>query len=101
MELKNMSLSEQDIRRIVRNEIRQMLGVEQPTDIQYLPTNQAYVKLGYQSPGQLRKEVDNGTLRLGKEVQDRRKPDKIYRNYYFNIPACIQRLNTAPEKRAK
>ncbi len=76
-----------------------MLGANTPQDIEYLPTEKAYKKLGYSSPNELREAVNNGTLRLGKEVQDRRNPEALYSRYYFNIPACIKRLNIPPEKR--
>lgn len=93
------NFTEQDIRAIVRDEIRNMVGASQPIDIEYLPTAEAYKRLNYSSPQSLRKAVDNNTLRLGKEVQDRREPDSVYACYYFNIPACINRLNIPPEKR--
>jgi hypothetical protein len=92
-----INLSEQDVRAIVRDEIRKLVGAK--SDIQFLPTNEAYIKLGFSSASQLRESVKNGVLRLGHEVQDRRSPGKIYANYYFNVTACIKRLNTAPEKR--
>lgn len=97
-----MDLSEQEIRAIVRDEIRAMVGanVPQNQDIEYLPTEEAFKKLGYSSPGQLREAIANQTFRIGKEVQDRRSKGAVYGRYYFNISACIKRLNTAPEKRA-
>jgi hypothetical protein len=97
-----MHFTEDEIRAIVRHEIRTMLGANQPQDqdIQYLPTEEAFKKLGYSSPAQLREAIANETFRLGKEVQDRRSKGAVYGRYYFNIAACIKRLNTAPEKRA-
>jgi hypothetical protein len=92
-----MRFSEKDIRAIVRDEIRKIVGAS--SDIQFLPTNKAFLKLGFSSPSQLRESVRTGVLRLGHEVQDRRFPGKSYANYYFNISACIKRLNTPPEKR--
>lgn len=96
------NLSEQDIRKIVDDQIRQTFGKLFDVfsqDIEYKPTSEAYKRLGYSSSQALRKAVENKTLRLGKEVQDRREPNSIYACYYFNIPACIKRLNTPPEKR--
>ncbi|NJO97520.1 MAG: hypothetical protein HC764_17250 [Pleurocapsa sp. CRU_1_2] len=78
-----MSMSEQDIRAIVRDEIRRLVGVSPEQDIEYLPTNKAFQKLGFASSAQLREAVRNGTLRLGNEVQDRRSLGKAYSNYYL------------------
>ncbi|WP_319422175.1 hypothetical protein [Pleurocapsa sp. FMAR1] len=77
-----------------------LFNYEIRSDVEFLPTKDAYRKLGYSSGKNLRTTVENGTFRLGIEVQDRRSPDSVYANYYFNIPACIKRLNTPPEKRA-
>ena len=93
------NLSEQDIRAIVRDEIRSLVGANSPNDIEYLPTEEAFGKLGYASGGQLRNAISNGIFRLGTEVQDRRSKGALYSRYYFNIPACIRRLNTSPEER--
>ena len=93
------NFTEQDIRALIRDEVLKMLGVNQTQDIEYLPTEEAYRKLGYASPAQLREAINNGTLRLSYEVQDRRSPSSSYPRYYFSIPACIKRLNTPPEKR--
>lgn len=95
-----MSLSEQDVRRIIRDEIRRAFGFDTSAEIEFLPTEQAYKKLGYLSYQELTKAVYNGTLRIGIEVQDRRSPDSSTARYYFNINACLKRLNTPPEKRA-
>ena len=94
------NFSEQDIRAIIRDEIRRMVGASLSTHIKFLPTNKAYKELGFISTQQLRQAVYNGTFRVGLEVQDRRSPSSDNSNYYFNIQACIKRLNTAPEKRA-
>ena len=94
------NLSEQEIRAIVRDEIRQMVGADSQADINFLPTKSAYKKLGYSTGQQLRDAVYNGTLRLGEEVQDRRADNSSTANYYFNIQACIKRLNTSPERRS-
>lgn len=99
------NLSEQEIRAIASIVVDEVLSRLEPnssqgSDIEYLPTEKAYIKLGYSSSAQLREAINNKTFRLGKEVQDRRCKGALYGRYYFNIPACIRRLNTAPEKRA-
>ncbi|MEL6493949.1 MAG: hypothetical protein AAFQ41_02340 [Cyanobacteria bacterium J06623_7] len=93
------NLTEQDIRAIIRDELRKIVGANNRQDIIYLPTNEAYKQLGFTSSAQLRQAVNNGLLRVGKEVQDRRSPDAAHSSYYFNIPLCVNRLNTRPEKR--
>ena len=80
------NLTEQDIRAIVRDELRNIVGASQPTDIEYLPTSKAYLKLGYDSPQQLRNKVKDGLFRVSNnnknyEVQDRRKKDSLM--YFF------------------
>ena len=77
----------------------QLFHHELQKNLEFLPTQDAYRKLGYSSGKSLRAAVENGTFRLGIEVQDRRSPDSVYANYYFNISACIERLNIPPEKR--
>ncbi len=91
------NLSEQDVERIIFRVFGQMFGNK---DIEYLPTNETCLKLNYPSPKQLRKAVEDGVLRIGKEVQDRRSSNSTRAIYYFNIKACIKRLDTPPEKRA-
>jgi hypothetical protein len=97
----NRYITEQEVRAIFKDEMRRMIGiVAEPQDIEWLPTSEACRKLNYPSQDSLRKAVSNGTLRLGFEVQDRRSPESRNCSYYFNIPACVKRLNTPPEKRA-
>lgn len=95
-----MQFSEQDIRAICRSEMKRVIGGSDEPNIEFLPTGQAFSRLGYPSQNELRKAISNGILRVGKEVQDRRSDESSKPNYYFNIPACIQRLDTPPEKRA-
>lgn len=94
------NLSEQDVRAIIRDEIAKAFGINQNPDIKYLSTKEAASVLGYKNPQPLYKLINNGILRIGKEVQDRRSPNSVYADYWFNIPACQKRLNTPPEKRA-
>jgi hypothetical protein len=94
-------MNEQDIRSLIRDEIRRAFGfAELSNEIEFLPTAKAYLKLGYSSRQKLAEDVANGTLRLGIEVQDRRSPTATKASYYFNISACIKRLNVPPEKRS-
>ena len=99
-----MGLSKAEIEQIVEAKVKaifsQLLTSGDHKDIEYLPTAKAYLTLGYSSQQKLRDAISDRTLRLGIEVQDRRSPDSSYASYYFNIPACIKRLNTPPEKRA-
>lgn len=92
------NFTEQDIRAIIRDEIAKAFGYGNK-DIEFLPTSKAYKKLGYPSAKQLRKAIDDGILRIGHEVQDRRSDDSTKPIYYFNIQACIKQLNKPPEKR--
>jgi hypothetical protein len=53
---------------------------------------EAFKKLGYVSPAQLREAIAHGTLRLGKEVQDRRNPNAVYIRI-SSINTCSDRLS--------
>ena len=96
-----MGLTEQDVRRIIRDEITKAFGIDFiSSDIEFAQTKKAAELLGYPNPRGLYRLIDDGVLRIGLEVQDRRGKDKAYADYWFNIPACKKRLNTPPEKRA-
>ncbi|MEM9272346.1 MAG: hypothetical protein AAGA80_05205 [Cyanobacteria bacterium P01_F01_bin.143] len=99
-----MNLTEADIRAIARDEFKKLLtngiGDISNTNPQYLPTSEAWKTLGFTSSKQLLKAIENGLFRLNKEVQDRRGQRSQKARYYFNIKACIKRLNTAAEQRA-
>ena len=43
----------------------------------------------------------NGLFRLNKKVQDRRGERSQKVRYYFNIKACLKRLNTPAEQKSK
>jgi len=64
----------------------------------WLNTAAAAVLLG-KRPEQLREMVNDGRLRVGKEVRDDRPKNAIRPVYVFHIPNCEQRLLTPPEKR--
>ncbi len=106
-----MTLSEQDVGRIIREEaekiaeakvksiLTEMLGLNNNHNPQYLPTSKAWKELGYQSRKQLIGAIRSGDLREGKEYQDRSSAHSQKPLYYFNIKACLERLNTPREKR--
>ena len=92
-------ITEQEARAIFREEMRKMVGYNEQQKTEYLPTSEAYVRLNYPSAASLRKAAHEGFFRAGIEFQDRRTKNSTYHNYYFNIDACIKRLNTPVEKR--
>ncbi|MDJ0899596.1 MAG: hypothetical protein QNJ55_12365 [Xenococcus sp. MO_188.B8] len=100
-----MSLTEAEIRAIARDEFKKLLiggiGEIDNSVPEYLPTAEAWKMLGFSNPKQLLKAIENGLFRLNKEVQDRRGQRSQKARYYFNIKACLKRLNTAAEKRTK
>lgn len=65
----------------------------------YLPTNQAWRELGYTNREALYDAIYHGLLRVGHEVQDRRRKNGVNACYYFDIEACLKRLQERPEKR--
>lgn len=94
-------IPESQLKEAIKQALAEMLGVQpqQPTKRKAYPTSKAYEILGYDSPGQLYDAVESGLLRLGKEVQDRRKPQAVNARYYFDIEACQKRLAEVPERR--
>ena len=95
----NKYITEQEARAIFKEEMRKMVGYSELQIPEYLPTSEAYLKLNYPSAASLRKAAHDGFFRAGIEFQDRRTKDSTYHNYYFNINACVKRLNTPAEKR--
>lgn len=98
------SFTESELKEAVRKvlgEILQEAGLfsQMTSGHRYVPTVQAYSELGYQSAGQLYDAISDGLLRVGVEVQDRRKKWAKLPRYYFDIPACQKRLKELPEKR--
>ena len=95
-----MNLSENQIRFIVRDELRKAFNFNH-ADILWVDAKEAARQLGYGSNVRsLYHLKDTGVLRIGKEIQDRRPANSVKGDYYFNIKACEKRLNTPPEKRA-
>ncbi len=100
--MEKRAISEAEIREIVKDELRSLLnpllGQTTPAD-ECLPTNQAYKRLGYKNQKQLYDRVADGLFRLGKEVDDRRKPGRKRPEYWFHIDRCLTRLSENPTKR--
>lgn len=95
-------IPESQLKEAVREILSEMLGVERTTlnkTRRFYPTTDACKQLGYDNPSQLYDAVATGLFRLGKEVQDRRKPKAKLARYYFDIDACQSRLKELPEKR--
>ena len=101
-------LDESEIRAIARDEFKKLLAngigeIDKSTKNtsipQYLPTSEAWEILGYKSRKQLIGVIKSGDLREGKEYQDRSSKHSQKPIYYFNIKACIKRLNIPRDKR--
>ena len=100
-----MSFTESDIRAIARDEFKKLLmqGIGEIDNgiPEYLPTSEAWKVLGFNSPKQLLNSFRSGLFRLNKEVQDRRGENSQKARYYFNIEACLKRLDMPAEKRGR
>ena len=100
-----MNLTEADIRAIARDEFKKLLtkgiGEIDNSIPEYLPTAEAWKVLGYSNHKQLLKAIANGLFRLNVEVQDRRGQQSKKARYYFNIKACLKRLDTPAGKRIR
>jgi hypothetical protein len=94
-------IPESELREAVRTILAEMLGVggTEPTTKRVAPTKEAIALLGYKNDEQLYDAVASGLLRLGKEVEDRRKPTGQRPRYYFDIDKCRKRLAELPERR--
>ena len=92
-------ISESQLREAIREILAEMLGVNSVQERQFYPTSGAVKKLGYDDPDQLLAAISSGLFRIGKEVQDRRKPNAQKARYYFDIDKCKKRLSELPEKR--
>lgn len=92
-----------EVTQLVRVEVKrilaEMLGVANQTEPETVPLQKAVIVLGYDSVRQLYKDIENGLLRVGIEVEDRRRPGTQKARYYVNIPATRKRLQSPPEKR--
>ena len=100
-----MNLTEAEVRAIARDEFKKLLtngiGELDNSIPEYLPTAEAWKALGFSSAKQLLNSFRSGVFRLNKEVQDRRTENSQKARYYFNIKACLKRLDTPTEKRSK
>ena len=98
-----MNLTEAEVRAIARDEFKKLLmqgiGESDNSNPKYLPTSEAWKALGFTSAKQLLNSFRSGLFRLNKEVQDRRGENSQKARYYFNIEACLKRLDTPAEKR--
>ena len=88
------------LKQAVREVLAEMLGVQTcPPRCQFYPTSKAWRELGYSCQKQLYDAVNSGLLRVGYEVEDRRRPQSRLPRYYFDIERCQKRLRELPEKR--
>lgn len=64
-----------------------------------LPLSKAAHLLGYNSARPIYQDIEDGLLRVGHEVQDRRRPGSTTPRYFVDIPAARKRLAMKPEER--
>jgi hypothetical protein len=98
-----MSLSQEDIKKIVRDELTRIfvdsLDISFKEKEPELPTSKAWQALGFSSHRHLLKYVRNGFFNEGVHYSDRRLPTSSKPIYFFNIPKCKQWLNKPASKR--
>ena len=56
---------------------------------------------GYKSVNPMYDLISNGTLRVGKEIEDRRSSRSSQPYYFVNLSATKKRFQTLPSKRKK
>ncbi|MEL7359162.1 MAG: hypothetical protein AAFN40_21710 [Cyanobacteria bacterium J06560_6] len=88
------------IERKVKEVLGKMLGLpDHPQEVGVYPITEAAPRLGYEKPAQLYKDIAAGLLRVGHEVEDRRRPGRSKPRYFIDIDAAKSRLKQIPEKR--
>ena len=87
------------VERIVKRFLAERLGLNEQTGPSTVPIAEAAKILGYSSSQAVYKDIRGGLLRVGHEVEDRRRPGKEKPRYYINIEAAKQRLQSDPERR--
>lgn len=66
-----------------------------------MPVSKAAPLLGYSSVRPIYQDIEDGLLRVGHEVQDRRRPGSTSSRYFVDIPAAKKRLAMLPEERSQ
>ena len=93
-----------DLETLIEAKVKQilsdMLGVSARSEPKTLSAKDAYPILGYDSIRQLYRDIEDGLLRVGIEVEDRRRPGSERPRYFVDLPAVRKRLKQPPEKRA-
>lgn len=84
----------------IKQTLADMLGFISRSEPQTLAAKEAYSALGYSSIRQLYRDIEDGLLRVGIEVEDRRRPGAERPRYFIDLPAVRKRLKQPPEKRA-
>jgi len=95
-------LTEEQLRALIRSVLQEMLApvVGQPSpQVNVLPLRRAFKTLGYHSYDQIYEDVNSGLLRIGHEIEDRRRPGVEKRRLYVNVEAAKKRLAALPDKR--
>ncbi|MGB3295881.1 MAG: hypothetical protein WBB01_23095 [Phormidesmis sp.] len=88
------------VERKVKEVLGRMLGFsQQPIESDACPITEAATRLGYDKPAQIYKDIAAGLLRVGHEVEDRRRPGRKKPRYFVDVPAARARLKQNPEKR--
>ena len=92
-----------EIERLIEAKVRavlaEMLGLANQPEPEVLSLKDAVTVLGYSSERQLYRDIEDGLLRIGIEVEDRRRPGTLKARYYIDIPATRARLKRSPQKR--
>jgi hypothetical protein len=84
----------------VKEVLGKMLGLSQhSTAPESCPIAEAATRLGYEKSAQIYKDIASGLLRVGHEVEDRRRPGRKKPRYFIDIAAAKARLKQNPEKR--
>jgi hypothetical protein len=83
----------------VQRTLAEMLGLASQPEPKIVPLRKAIFLLGYETSSQIYKDIENGLLRVGYEIEDRRRPGTKKARYYVDIPASLKRLKHPPEKR--
>lgn len=88
------------IERKVKEVLTKMLGLSSHLEeAGTYPIPEAATRLGYENSAQIYKDIAAGLLRVGHEVEDRRRPGRKKPRYFIDIAAARTRLKQNPQNR--
>jgi hypothetical protein len=96
---KNMEEQLEEIKQRLARIENAIAQFQEPENAEYATMAEAANIFGYKSVNPMYDLIANGTLRVGKEVEDRRSQGSSQPHYFVDIVAAKKRFRTLPSKR--